>query len=743
MLGNDADTGVDSGLFLHGGTNDRSLCRQKRYGLPLHVGAHQGAVRIVVLQERNERRSDGEDHAGRYVHVVEHGTGIFLGLIPETAGDGLPYEMPFLVQLLVRLGYMVIVFFIGGHVDNFVRDTGVVLVRLVDLPIRSLDEAVFIDPGESSQRVDQTDIRSFRGLNGAHSSVVGIMYISDLESGPVTGQTAGTKGGKTSLVGKLTQRIRLVHELGQLGGTEEFLHGCSHRLDINEGLGRDNLLVLGGHTLSDDTLHTGEADAVLVLQQLADRTDSTVAQMIDIVFVSDAPLKVHIVIDGSEDILSRNMLGNEVMDIGLEGLLQVLFLRVLLKNLLQDREIYHLLDAEFGLGVEVDISGEVYHHIGKNLLVPLLCLNPDIGNRRVLDLLCQSPVKVGAGGSNDFTGLLVNDILSQGMAGDAVSEGKFLIEFVTADLRQVIAAGVEKHTCNQGLCALDSQRLAGTDLLVEFKEALLVGSVGICLRDCRVLLEGSQNLRLFTEGIYDFLVRAKTQGPQEDGNRNLPGPVDTDGKYVVGIRLVLEPGTPVGDDGAGIELLPEFVVVNAIVDAGGTDELGYDDTLGAVDDEGTCIRHQGKVAHEDLVLVDLVGFFIVKAYTYLEGSRIGGIPGLTLRDRVLDLIPGEGEIRELQREMAAVIGDRGNIIKGFLQTFIQKPLIGTLLNIDEVRHLQNFTLAGVAHPNSLSGFHRTYSVFLHVYTTFRNCFASKRTSPRRLVNSDFACARLR
>ena len=45
---------------------------------------------------------------------------------------------------------------------------------------------------------------------------MGVVYVSNLESGTVTGQTARSKGGKTSLVRQLSKRVILIHELGQL-----------------------------------------------------------------------------------------------------------------------------------------------------------------------------------------------------------------------------------------------------------------------------------------------------------------------------------------------------------------------------------------------------------------------------------------------------------------------------------------------------------------------------------------------
>ena len=47
--------------------------------------------------------------------------------------------------------------------------------------------------------------------------------------------------------------------------------------------GRDRLDVLGGHALADDPLHAGQADAHLVLDELADRADAPVGEVVLVV----------------------------------------------------------------------------------------------------------------------------------------------------------------------------------------------------------------------------------------------------------------------------------------------------------------------------------------------------------------------------------------------------------------------------------------------------------------------------
>ena len=55
------------------------------------------------------------------------------------------------------------------------------------------------------------------------------------------------------------------------------------RLDAENDSGQEVLLVGGGHALAGDLLHAEEAEAQLVLQQLADGADALVLQVVDVV----------------------------------------------------------------------------------------------------------------------------------------------------------------------------------------------------------------------------------------------------------------------------------------------------------------------------------------------------------------------------------------------------------------------------------------------------------------------------
>ena len=214
LLRNHADTGVHGCLYFHTCSNYRSFCRQQRHCLTLHVGSHQRTVRVVVLQERNQRGSHGEYHLRGYVHIVEHMALVLLRLFAVTTGYVLVDEVSLFVQRLVRLRYMVVILLVRGHIYNLIGNTRVLRIRVVNLAVRSLHEAVLVNSCIGCKGVDQTDIRTLGSLDRTHSSVVRIVYVADL-------------------VRQLTQRVVLIHKLGQLGGTEEFLDSSRHRLNVD------------------------------------------------------------------------------------------------------------------------------------------------------------------------------------------------------------------------------------------------------------------------------------------------------------------------------------------------------------------------------------------------------------------------------------------------------------------------------------------------------------------------------
>ena len=189
-----------------------------------------------------------------------------------------PLKLPSGCKRHVRLGDDVLLFLVGGEVHDLLGDLAV-----LDDAVRRLDEAELVDPGERGQGADQADVRAFRRLDRAHAAVVAEVDVADLEAGALTRQTTRTERREATPVGEARQRVHLVHELRQLAGAEELFDGGDDRPDVDQRLGRDGLDVLGRHALAHDALHAREADAHLVLDELAHRTDAAVGEVVLVV----------------------------------------------------------------------------------------------------------------------------------------------------------------------------------------------------------------------------------------------------------------------------------------------------------------------------------------------------------------------------------------------------------------------------------------------------------------------------
>ena len=145
------------------------------------------------------------------------------------------------------------------------------------------------------------------------------------------------------------------------------------------------------------------------------------------------------------------------------------------------------------------------------------------------------------------------------------------------------------------------------------------------------------------EGLENVFIRAQTQGAQEDGAQELALAVDTHVEGVLLVVLELHPRAAVGDD-----LAQEVGAIAGRLkeDAGRAVQLADDDALGAVDDEGAILRHQGNVAEEHFLFLDVTnGFrarfrvFVVdgEANGYLERRGVGHAALFALRLVILQL----------------------------------------------------------------------------------------------------------
>ena len=304
---------------------------EERHGLALHVRAHEGAVRVVVLEEGDQGRRDRPDLGRRDVHQVDLARGHEPHLaLADAAGDQGPLE---LAGLRVDLGRSLgddLLFLLGRvEVDDLVGDGPV-----LDDAIGGGHESVLGDLRIGGQRADQADVRALRGLDRAHPAVVGRVHVADLDRSALAGEPARAERREAAAVGESVQRVRLAHELRELRGAEELLHRRHYRADVDDRLRRDRVRVLGGEALADDPLHAVEADPERVLDQLADRAQTAVAEVL---------VLVEVVLQGLARVGDR--LGGVVLD------------RVLLVDLLRNAEELRQRDELLDQGDDV-VLGE-------------------------------------------------------------------------------------------------------------------------------------------------------------------------------------------------------------------------------------------------------------------------------------------------------------------------------------------------------------------------------------------------
>jgi hypothetical protein len=150
--------GVQRRAALHPGADDRRVRLEQRHRLGLHVGAHQRAVGVVVLEERDHRRGDRPDLLRRDVHEVDLGRRDGHVLAGQRAADDLvALELRVLADRVVGLRDQALLLLRGVEPDDLVGD-----LPVLDDAVGRRHEAVLGDLGVARQRADEADVRPLR-----------------------------------------------------------------------------------------------------------------------------------------------------------------------------------------------------------------------------------------------------------------------------------------------------------------------------------------------------------------------------------------------------------------------------------------------------------------------------------------------------------------------------------------------------------------------------------------------------
>ena len=656
-LGDEDSAAVTGDAALQTRADVRRGRLEKGHGLALHVRAHERAVGVIVLEERDQARRGRDDLVRRHVHVVDLVRRHQRHVAADAGADQLVGVGAVLVERRVGLRDRVAVLVLGGEVLDLLGDLAV-----LDLPVRRLDEAELVHDAVGAQRRDEADVRAFRRLDRAETAVVRVVHVADLEAGALTGQTTRPERGHPTLVRQLRERVGLVHELRQLVRPEE---GVDHRRDgprVDEVLGREFVRVAEVHPLLDRPRHAGEAERELALELLADGPHAAVAEVVDVVDVRLAVLQLDQLGDDRDDVL----LGQRH--------------RVVLTG--QPEPLVHAVPAD---GAEVvalvgeeeaveERTGGV--HIGRlgaaERLVEVLerlvrrvrrVLLDRVEERRHVERRVVVLVHLAAHDDRRDVGVLQDAVVVLGelvlgreddlaLGGLLEHLARVLIDHLVLDL----------HGDRGGQHAADQlrKRLLGRHLL-------LVGEV---------------------EQVDDLGVRRVAQAAQERRDGQLLLAVDVRPHHVRDVGRELDPRAPEGDHAGAVQVRPVGVDRLREEDTGAAVQLADNDSLGAVDDERALLGHDREVAEVDILLDRLFGLVLVLvllgAQAQLGLEREG--ERQALREALLDGVLGrlQREVEVLERVALASVRDREVLPESGFQPLLLVTLLRDQLRLEEV-----------------------------------------------------------
>ena len=407
-------------------------------------------------------------------------------------------------------------------------------------------------------------------------------------------------------------------------------------------------VLVNGHLLLDGALHAHEADAELVLEQLAHRAHAAVAEVVDVVHPPDVLVQPQQILDDADEVgLRQGLLIDRNLGIELDVELEAADAREVVALGVEEHAVeqrprrverrriartHAAVDLEQGLlGVAGVVLGERVREHGA-AQIPLREDDLDAGVVLALQALGDVGRHEVVGLEEDLAGLEIDDVGGEQRA----------LEVGGLDLRRDRLALLEvgDHGLRKGDAGEDRVGLAAAArLAVAMPLPLQHGR-----RDGQREIGGVRHVDAHrrVELAEDRLVGLEAQGAQEDGAVELALAVDADREHFLLVVLELDPRAAVGDDlreiGARTFLGEEH--------AGRAVQLADDHALGAVHDEGTVIAHQRDLAEVDLFLLGVahhsragLGVLVVdeQAERHLERHREGHPAFLAVGDRVVEM----------------------------------------------------------------------------------------------------------
>ncbi len=672
----DGGARVDGGRTLHAGPDERLLRTQARHRLPLHVRAHQRAVRVVMLEERDQRCRHRHDLRRRDVHVVDLFRGRQHELVLAAAGDELIREPAVAVDLRVRLRDHVLAFFDRRQEIDLVGDLAV-----HHAPVRRLEEAVFIRARIQRERIDEADVRAFRRFDRAHAAVVRRMHVAHFEARALARQAARPQRGNAALVRDLRQRVRLVHELRQLRAAEELLDRGRDRLGVDQVV-RQQVVALGlAEALLDRALDADEARAELVFRQFADRAHATIAEVIDVVDLAAPVAQVHEDLDDGDDVLvgqRRRALQFRAADAPVE--LHAADGRQVVPLFREEEAMEQRLDRFLGRRfarphhpVDRDLGRVLVRRIvaaqrlrDERTLVEIVGVDRlDALDARVEQLLQQLVGDFVVRLGDHFTGRGIDDVGRERTAHDVLVGHGNALDAAVHELAHV-AGG-------------DPLVLGGHDLAVLAQDVEARHLAAQALRhEVELRALGAEVERVELEELLEDVLVGEADRLQQRRHRHLAAAVDAEEQEVLRIEFEVEPRAAIGNHAGREQELAGRMRLAAVVleeHARRAMELGDDDALGAVDDERAVLGHERNLAHVDLLLLHFLDGVLRRFLVHDDQADLGAQRGAVRQAALLAFDDVEGrrqqrKAHELEAGVARVARDREDRRERGLQAFV-------------------------------------------------------------------------
>ncbi len=555
---------------------------------------------------------------------------------------------------------------------------------------------------------------------------MGRVDVAYLKTGTFAGQTAWPKRRKTTLVRHFGQWVGLVHELRQLARAEEFAHSRGRGFRVDQVLWHHCVDFDAGHTFLDRTFHPQKANAILVFHQFTDGTHTAIAQVVNIVDVAAPVAQINKRLDAGNDVfLAQGAHG--VFGIQRKAHVhfdpadggQIIAFAVKEQRVKQGRgrfdggrftRTHHAVNVhQRRVAAHVLVRGQRVAHVGADGDI-VDVQNRNFGHTRVDQFLDRA--------ANDFAFFVV--FQRQLITGFDIDRAVFFVDDVLgyefADdlfirqqkVRHLAFVDQLFDRARGHFLARFCDHFAGIGIDQIIKRPCAAHPVGEEFRHPALTL-AERILHSVIIGVHDrFLIHP--QRIKQGRHRKLAAAVDPGKHDVLGVEFEIEPRATVRNDPAGEQQLARAVRLALVMvkeHTGRPVHLGHDHPFGAVDHKSAVRGHQGHVAHEHVLFLDVLdrlcaGVFVDIKHDQtqrdLQRGAVGHVALHTFLNVVLRLF--QFVFHEFQMRRFVEILDREHRLEHAHDAFavrrirlvarFQEKFVRAFLNLNKVRHFENF-----------------------------------------------------